>query len=123
MSGQESGSGGEVGIIDNSDPTTSSPTLGDRSREKVQDKKNGSEDGEKKEEQKKSVPFYRLFSFADKADIALMLVGSLGALGNGAAMPLMTILFGQLIDSFGETLDQNQIVDAVSKVLTSHYLI
>lgn len=116
MSDQDNRSVREVGIIDNSEPTTSSPTLDDRRREKVQEKKNG---GEKKEEQKKSVPFYRLFSFADKADIALMLVGSLGALGNGVAMPLMTILFGQLIDSFGETLDQNQIVDTVSKVLNT----
>ena len=48
-----------------------------------------------------SVPFYRLFAFADGADAALMSLGALGAVANGAALPLMTVLFGRLIDAFG----------------------
>lgn len=47
------------------------------------------------------MPFYRLFAFADGADAALMALGALGALANGAALPLMTVLFGRLIDAFG----------------------
>ncbi|XP_044963714.1 ABC transporter B family member 21-like [Hordeum vulgare subsp. vulgare] len=48
-----------------------------------------------------SVPFHRLFAFADSADAALMLVGAVGAVANGAALPLMTVLFGGLVDAFG----------------------
>ncbi|VAH14066.1 unnamed protein product [Triticum turgidum subsp. durum] len=48
-----------------------------------------------------SVPFHRLFAFADGADAALMLVGAVGAVANGAALPLMTVLFGGLVDAFG----------------------
>ncbi|KAJ8498302.1 hypothetical protein OPV22_008854 [Ensete ventricosum] len=42
-----------------------------------------------------------------------MVLGSLGALGNGLALPLMTILFGDLIQSFGGATD---IHGRVSKV-------
>ncbi|XP_068661614.1 ABC transporter B family member 4-like [Aristolochia californica] len=45
-----------------------------------------------------------------------MIVGTLASIANGAAMPVMTILFGQLVDSFGETVDRNKVVDEVSKV-------
>lgn len=48
-----------------------------------------------------SVPFHRLFAFADGADAALMLLGAVGAVANGAALPLMTVLFGGLVDAFG----------------------
>ena len=47
------------------------------------------------------VPFHKLFAFADSTDVALMLLGALGAVANGAAMPFMTVLFGNLIDAFG----------------------
>uniref|UniRef100_A0A0E0KY83 MDR-like ABC transporter n=1 Tax=Oryza punctata TaxID=4537 RepID=A0A0E0KY83_ORYPU len=48
-----------------------------------------------------SVAFHRLFAFADGTDAALMLLGTLGAVANGAALPFMTVLFGGLIDAFG----------------------
>ncbi|GAB2280616.1 ABC transporter B member 11 [Dionaea muscipula] len=63
-----------------------------------------------------SVPFYKLFSFADSTDIALMVVGSIGAVGNGVCMPLMTLIFGDLINTFGQNQGTNHIVHAVSKV-------
>ncbi|KAF5455486.1 hypothetical protein F2P56_025056 [Juglans regia] len=47
----------------------------------------------------KSVPFLKLFSFADSSDIFLMIVGTIGAVGNGLGLPLSTILFGQLINA------------------------
>ncbi|CAN6445538.1 unnamed protein product [Victoria cruziana] len=62
-----------------------------------------------------SVPFHKLFAFADPLDVLLMIVGTISAIGNGMAMPLMTIIFGQLIDSFGQS-DQATIVHEVSKV-------
>ena len=64
----------------------------------------------------KSVPFFKLFSFADSTDVLLMIVGSIGAIGNGLSLPLMTILFGELTDSFGVNQKNTDIVKAVSKV-------
>ncbi|KAI9197883.1 hypothetical protein LWI28_006057 [Acer negundo] len=61
------------------------------------------------------VAFYKLFAFADKKDVVLMVVGSLGATANGLSQPLMTVIFGQLINSFGSA-DRSHIVSQVSKV-------
>lgn len=63
-----------------------------------------------------TVPFYQLFRFADSLDQILMVVGSVGAVGNGLCMPLMTILFGELTDSFGQNQASDDIVSVVSKV-------
>ncbi|KAI4311048.1 hypothetical protein MLD38_035984 [Melastoma candidum] len=63
-----------------------------------------------------NVPYYRLFSFADALDQLLMLVGSVAAIGNGVSMPLMTIIFGELVNSFGESANTKELVHAVSKV-------
>lgn len=54
-----------------------------------------------------SVPFLKLFSFADPLDVVLMLAGSFGAAANGTSMPLITLLFGQLIDAFGQSTNDN----------------
>ena len=61
------------------------------------------------------VPFYKLFSFADRLDVILMIVGTISAMGNGLAQPLMTLIFGQLINSFGSSNPSN-VVKEVSKV-------
>ncbi|XP_077229781.1 ABC transporter B family member 9-like [Tasmannia lanceolata] len=61
------------------------------------------------------VPFYKLFSFADSFDVGLMMVGTVAATANGLSMPLMTLIFGQLINAFGES-DINHVVHQVSKV-------
>ncbi|PKU78762.1 ABC transporter B family member 11 [Dendrobium catenatum] len=74
------------------------------------------EDSEKKGENNHTVPFYKLFSFADHIDVFLMILGSVGALANGAALPLMTVLFGNLIQSFGGAKDIHDVVHRVSKV-------
>ncbi|KAF8762694.1 hypothetical protein HU200_009223 [Digitaria exilis] len=63
-----------------------------------------------------SVPFYRLFAFADGADAALMSLGAFGAVANGAALPLMTVLFGRLIDAFGGAATTRDVVSRVSGV-------
>nr|XP_043609073.1 ABC transporter B family member 21-like [Erigeron canadensis] len=46
----------------------------------------------------------------------LMIAGTLGAIGNGICMPLMNVLMGELIDSFGENQNSKNIVHLVSKV-------
>ncbi|XP_039012159.1 ABC transporter B family member 4-like [Hibiscus syriacus] len=63
-----------------------------------------------------TVPFYKLFSFADSKDILLMITGTIAAAGNGLSMPLMTILFGNLIDSFGKNQSNGNVIEEVSKV-------
>lgn len=73
------------------------------------------------ESKTKTVPFYKLFAFADSFDKILMITGSISAVGNGLSMPLMTILLAQLIDSFGQNQNNNHhLVSLVSKV---HHLI
>ena len=71
---------------------------------------------EKDEAITNTIPFYKLFSFADSLDYLLMLVGTVGAVANGIAMPLMTILMGNVIDAFGKSADTKVIVHEVSKV-------
>ncbi|XP_048591525.1 ABC transporter B family member 5-like [Brassica napus] len=68
------------------------------------------------EEKAKTVPFYKLFSFSDFTDVLLMIVGSIGAIGNGLGFPLMTLLFGDLIDTIGRNLFTNDIVELISKI-------
>ncbi|KAG6423957.1 hypothetical protein SASPL_114365 [Salvia splendens] len=55
---------------------------------------------EKKKEQ--SLPFYHLFSFADRYDYLLMISGSLGAVIHGSSMPVFFLLFGEMVNGFGK---------------------
>ncbi|RYQ89508.1 hypothetical protein Ahy_B09g096111 isoform C [Arachis hypogaea] len=70
----------------------------------------------KKNEKQETVPFHKLFYFADSTDILLMVAGTIGAIGNGMGLPLMTLLFGQMINSFGANQQNSNVVDEVSKV-------
>ncbi|PON83068.1 ABC transporter [Trema orientale] len=73
--------------------------------------------GSEKIKADEKIPFHKLFSFADTTDILLMTAGTIGAIGNGLAMPLMTILFGEVVNYFGTNQNNNKdLVDAVSKV-------
>ncbi|OIW07048.1 hypothetical protein TanjilG_02682 [Lupinus angustifolius] len=77
---------------------------------------NGEKSKQKEKEKPETVPFHRLFSFADSTDILLMIVGTIGAIGNGISMPLMTLLFGQMVNGFGSNQITDNIVKEVSKV-------
>ncbi|KAK9084446.1 hypothetical protein Scep_030917 [Stephania cephalantha] len=63
-----------------------------------------------------TVPFYKLFFFADSKDVILMVLGTIFAMANGMAMPLMTVLIGNVVDSFGQNASGDQVVHEVSKV-------
>ncbi|KAK2358490.1 ABC transporter B family member [Trifolium repens] len=69
-----------------------------------------------KDQSNKTVPFYKLFSFADSWDYLLMTVGTTSAVGNGVSMPLMAIIIGDTLDAFGENVNTKQVVHQVSKV-------
>ncbi|KMS95115.1 hypothetical protein BVRB_012190 [Beta vulgaris subsp. vulgaris] len=77
---------------------------------------NSSNDNNREVEQK--VAIYKLFNFADSVDIILMIVGSIAAIANGIAQPLMTLILGQIINSFGSA-DPQHVVHDVSKVSLS----
>lgn len=76
--------------------------------EKAKKKKNG-EGGHQR------IAFYKLFTFADRYDIFLMVIGTVSAVANGLTQPFMTILMGQLINVFGFS-DHDHVVKEVSKV-------
>ncbi|KAL8029397.1 hypothetical protein ABFX02_14G223000 [Erythranthe guttata] len=68
------------------------------------------------DEDVRKVPYYKLFCFADTADKALMVVGSITSIGSGLCLPMMTLLFGELANSFGHNVETGRVVDEVSKV-------
>ncbi|KAK2649812.1 hypothetical protein Ddye_017301 [Dipteronia dyeriana] len=72
-------------------------------------------DQSKTNEKTNTVPFQKLFTFADSTDVALMIIGTIGALGNGLSMPLAALIFGELTDSFGQNQNKSGIVDVISK--------
>ncbi|XP_004508080.1 ABC transporter B family member 11-like [Cicer arietinum] len=79
------------------------------------DSKQDSENSKAKDETTKKVPLHKLFSFADPLDRLLMSMGTVGAIGNGISIPLMILIFGSMINAFGESTT-SKLVDEVSKV-------
>lgn len=81
---------------------------------------NGNEpvsDGKKERKQGKNVvAYYKLFSFADSFDYFLMFCGVISAVGNGFCLPLMSLLFGELIDATGKPASTTDMVHGVFKV-------
>ncbi|XP_044976767.1 ABC transporter B family member 12-like [Hordeum vulgare subsp. vulgare] len=63
----------------------------------------------------KKVPLLGMFRYADRLDVLLMAVGSLGAVANGVSEPLISVLFGDVINSFGESTTST-VLGAVTKV-------
>ncbi|XP_073224373.1 ABC transporter B family member 9-like [Cicer arietinum] len=61
------------------------------------------------------VPFYKLFTFADSLDVMLMIIGTISALANGMTQPIMTLILGKIINTFGSS-DPHHIVKEVAKV-------
>ncbi|GIL71759.1 hypothetical protein Vretimale_808 [Volvox reticuliferus] len=62
------------------------------------------------------VSFFKLFSTADGWDIDLMIIGAIGALGNGTLLPLFAILFGEFTDAFGSVPDLSHFMHVVSNL-------
>uniref|UniRef100_A0A453FAA1 ABC transmembrane type-1 domain-containing protein n=1 Tax=Aegilops tauschii subsp. strangulata TaxID=200361 RepID=A0A453FAA1_AEGTS len=71
--------------------------------------------GGKDDRPEKKVPLLGMFRYADRLDMLLMVVGSLGAVGNGVSEPLISVLFGDVINSFGESTTST-VLRAVTKV-------
>ncbi|KXZ51733.1 hypothetical protein GPECTOR_11g18 [Gonium pectorale] len=56
---------------------------------------------EAKSEEIPPVSYFKLLSTADKTDVFLMIIGTIGALGNGILLPLFAVIFGEFTDAFG----------------------
>ncbi|KAK9288528.1 hypothetical protein L1049_016987 [Liquidambar formosana] len=87
--------------------------------QKTPEKTSNQQSWDKSKEKKEStstVPYYKLYSFADSMDYLLIFIGTISAVGNGMCMALMTIVFGDLIDSIGAALNAKHVVDKVSMV-------
>lgn len=61
----------------------------------------GDDEQEAEEAPPPSVPFFRLFAYADALDWTLMILGSIAAAIHGAALPLYLYVLGRIIDLFG----------------------
>jgi ATP-binding cassette subfamily B (MDR/TAP) protein 1 len=46
-------------------------------------------------------PFTSLFRFATKADVILIVIGTICAIAMGVALPAFAILWGSMTDKFG----------------------
>ncbi|XAR66653.1 Xenobiotic-transporting ATPase [Bertholletia excelsa] len=82
--------------------------------ERGEEEVEGSGGGEAPGQGDQKVAFYRLFSFADSLDVILMVIGAVSAAVNGMAQPLMAVIFGNLINTFGSS-DSSHVVHEVSK--------
>ncbi|XP_044976770.1 ABC transporter B family member 4-like [Hordeum vulgare subsp. vulgare] len=76
----------------------------------------GATHGGKDGRPEKKVPLLGIFRYADRLDVLLMVVGSLGAVGNGVSEPLISVLFGDVINSFGQSTTST-VLRAVTKVV------
>ncbi|XP_066571517.1 ATP-dependent translocase ABCB1 [Amia ocellicauda] len=78
---------------------TTSPGVGQK-----QDQEANGDIGKNPEKEKapkmKVVGPFALFRFADGLDILLMVLGTVMAMGNGAMLPAMVIVFGEMTDNF-----------------------
>ncbi|XP_040208750.1 ATP-binding cassette sub-family B member 5-like isoform X4 [Rana temporaria] len=80
------------GELNNAHPTTET-LLDEKERQRIE------ENEREKKEKTKMVGAISIFRYADGLDIFFMIIGSLGALGNGLCLPLMHIVFGEMTDS------------------------
>lgn len=106
------------GLDGNTGLNGASSSSGSRASQTVADTNAGQQDSDKtkRSESTNTVPFYKLFSFADSTDKVLMIIGTIAAIGNGLSMPIMTILFGELTDSFGQNQNNKDVLRVVSRV-------
>ncbi|KAL5718616.1 ABC-type xenobiotic transporter [Ranunculus cassubicifolius] len=84
------------------------------SRKKEEKKDLGNSKGE--ENTTKTVPYFKLFSFADSKDVLLMILGTIGAIINGMALPVMTVFFGDMINAFGQNENNSNTLRQVTEV-------
>ncbi|KAJ8314248.1 LOW QUALITY PROTEIN: hypothetical protein KUTeg_008809 [Tegillarca granosa] len=74
---------------------------------------------ENKEEEHGMVGVIEIFKYSTALDKLFMIIGSIAASGNGAALPCMLIVFGEMIDVFVTSASYYYILDLVPAFLKS----
>ena len=71
---------------------------------------------------KRNGSFRSIFMHADHADVLLMILGFLGALGDGLSMPLVILVTSKLMNNIGGA--SNSVADAFTQNINkvSHFL-
>lgn len=70
------------------------------------------------------VGFFKLqYAFANKVDIALISLACLGSLIAGAAMPLISLLLGEVINQFNGTIEVSEVPGLVKGLITNFILV
>ncbi len=75
-------------------------------------------------EHKKSVGFFKLlFALANKTDVFLIISAILGSLIAGAAMPLISLLLGKVLNQFDETILVANVPEMVSGLIFNFLIV
>ncbi|EGR27069.1 hypothetical protein IMG5_202500 [Ichthyophthirius multifiliis] len=65
---------------------------------------------DQKDEKENDISFFNLFRYANKQDKILIIIGCIASAANGILMPLFSIIFGEMTDSFSPNSSPNQVV-------------
>jgi ATP-binding cassette subfamily B (MDR/TAP) protein 1 len=76
-----------------------------------------------KENPEKKVSYFQLqYKFADKVDYVLIIIATLGSLIAGASMPLISLLLGSAINSFGPDVNKAELSEKVTRLAINYIL-
>ena len=106
--------------IDNKERDTNVPPPIQEDQKSVDSKEEDVEDQLKKNlmfGQKDISPIKLYCHLSGSTEIVLMIFGVIGSLGAGVAGPLMTLLFGDMINDFAGTSDTNSTLDASNPIV------
>lgn len=83
------------------------------------------QDGEAPSPQQERAPkfsdYLRVFGYATRWDVCIYILGSLASIGAGIMMPLMNVIFGQLVGQFTDTI-RDSTVDDFQKLVDKQVL-
>lgn len=85
---------------DEKHPIEEVPPANDESRKKDENKK-------KKKEKQPSVPIYKLFRFASKLDLLMILISMIFSAGTGALQPAVILIFGNFLSNIQTAMMDN----------------
>ncbi|GFR64849.1 multidrug resistance protein 1 [Elysia marginata] len=75
--------------------------------------------GKEKKKKEPMIGIIEVFRFADWKDRIMMVFGSLCAAANGAALPVMIIVFGEMIETFVDTGVLDKFLDTIPEFLAN----
>lgn len=67
----------------------------------------------------KKISYFKLFRYATPMDYMYIILGTLGGMANGAAMPCWALLFGNLVNAFGNESDN--LTDTINELALAFF--